>query len=925
MKKTLSITLSLTMALVLILSIAVLAIAADLPVGAKHQVVTVTNGMNPGTYLVNDTWSSSSSNGYASNRLINSTYFWDPATMNDYVFDPTLYPNMQWHPDGFPLRATYRTVVEHQGEMRYLAQTYPDITKIHFLGYTNGISTNSATLGAFPEYRIPLYALEVCNKPGVMDGRPATLHQAGNHAGELDSNEFCANLMWYLCTNYGKIDEVTELLDTTRVYLMPTTNSDGNMVSFRTASGNRRCNARGVDLNRNWAYRWGSSTGSTASPGTSGNYRGFMPNSEPETRAISQLYREDNIVSSVSGHTNGQIVIFAWAHIENPKNAHPLIYELAKRQTDINGYTAQNGNVMYSQSGEINDYLWGSMRALGFTYEYMQPGQTNPYLGTTTGQNHIVFNIESPQGDPEWAFQSGTYVNRPTADLTAPLAFLDPEEFHAGYQNLVAGAGTNVLAAPGRRMLTNAMVTAELAKRPGFVNGKIFMSHVASSATEGQNIVRTLSDAGAKGWIVVNTANSLRDGNYGHYSPASGTYSVSGINFPVTAVTKGYAQNMHKTSLADPTVTVTFKSTNADVTSVDASWLRNRPAYMANMQIAREFANQLKGTIKSKDGQLLDATLNASLEIEGKIMRWNSTPTNDTALASLSDPNVSANDTQDPTQAYKKQWNEWHTPKMDVVGGNYTWYILPSKQTEYPDKGWDIVASSPGYYSSPVSNVRFPIGDPVVDANGVTVMDPLYQQVIENFDFVLQNAIAVHFDFDKIWSNSSDIIIPFTTFAPDGQKATLPVIVTIAGQPVEAVSIGKGEYIIVFNPNNDLGIGDNDDVELFIDLDGDNPAHTAYTNTIMFGGPKLRIAVTSVEVGNGQANVNFNIASANGKGYELFLYKLGDDGGFVLYNDVNYNSKGAHIKGLTNGATYFAYTEYLGFTRSDIVMLTPKK
>ncbi|MCL1982963.1 MAG: hypothetical protein FWG53_07765, partial [Clostridiales bacterium] len=396
----------LAIALVLALSLTMVsfatATAEDLPLGAVNRTVVVDTGYAPGTYMVRQGYVDARPYGSGTtggDRLVSSSYVWDPATMENYVFDPSLFPDVTWHKDGFPLTATYRTPVEHFGELKYLAQTYPDITRLVYVGKTNGIGTNANVFTGSPANAIPLYALEISNAPGVMDGRPATLHQAANHGGELDSAELCTNLAWYLCTQYGKNPDVTNLINTTRIYLMPVTNGDGNTASFRATSGARRTNSSGVDLNRNWAYRWGSNNGSSSSPGTSGNYRGVSPNSEPETTAISGLYRNDNVVSSVSGHTSGQLIIFAWAFLRNPDDAHPLLRELAREQAEINGHTPQNGNVMYAQSGEINDYLWGSMRALGFTYEYGN-WQTGPILGRETGDHYITLDYLDSTGRP---------------------------------------------------------------------------------------------------------------------------------------------------------------------------------------------------------------------------------------------------------------------------------------------------------------------------------------------------------------------------------------------------------------------------------------------------------------------------------------------------------------------------------------------
>jgi len=88
------------------------------------------------------------------------------------------------------------------------------------------------------------------------------------------------------------------------------------------------------------------------------------------------------------------------------------------------------------------------------------------------------------------------------------------------------------------------------------------------------------------------------------------------------------------------------------------------------------------------------------------------------------------------------------------------------------------------------------------------------------------------------------------------------------------------------------------------------------------------IEVQDVINGNRQANVDFHIRSANGKGYTVYLSETGADGTFMEYSNVNYNGKGVHIRGLENGRTYYAYIEYSdgnGIERSLPVILSPGK
>ena len=93
--------------------------------------------------------------------------------------------------------------------------------------------------------------------------------------------------------------------------------------------------------------------------------------------------------------------------------------------------------------------------------------------------------------------------------------------------------------------------------------------------------------------------------------------------------------------------------------------------------------------------------------------------------------------------------------------------------------------------------------------------------------------------------------------------------------------------------------------------------------------PESGIKITGFSTGNGQANVDFNIKSANGKGYTVYLSETGLANSFTPYNDVNYNSKGVHIKGLTNGKQYYVYIEYKDdkgtIIKSDVVSFTPNK
>lgn len=58
------------------------------------------------------------------------------------------------------------------------------------------------------------------------------------------------------------------------------------------------------------------------------------------------------------------------------------------------------------------------------------------------------------------------------------------------------------------------------------------------------------------------------------------------------------------------------------------------------------------------------------------------------------------------------------------------------------------------------------------------------------------------------------------------------------------------------------------------------------------------------------ATIDFDIRSANGKGYTVYVSESGAPGSFRQYDDAKYNSKGARLSGLKAGQPVYAYVVY---------------
>ncbi|UCE19123.1 MAG: hypothetical protein JSV84_01895 [Gemmatimonadota bacterium] len=284
----------------------------------------------------------------------------------------------------------FHTYSEMLSEMRSVEDAHPDIGKLYDIGdgweKTQGLADRD------------IWAIKISDNVLEEEAHePEVLYMACHHAREIITPEILLHFMHYLVDNYGTDPEVTHLVDTRQLWLVPMLNPDGHEYVFEVDMWwrkNRRDNGDGtygVDLNRNYGYMWGfDDIGSSPIPG-SNVFRGSEPFSEPETQAIRDFAETHNIVISLSYHAYGNLLLFPWGYVAENTPDHATFLSITQGMAAFNGYESGNSasGTIYPTNGGTNDWLYGEQTAKNMVF-----GITPEVGGTSDGFHPSHARIE---------------------------------------------------------------------------------------------------------------------------------------------------------------------------------------------------------------------------------------------------------------------------------------------------------------------------------------------------------------------------------------------------------------------------------------------------------------------------------------------------------------------------------------------------
>lgn len=219
-----------------------------------------------------------------------------------------------------------------------------------------------------------IWALKISDNVQVNEPEPAVLFMGAHHAREWPSIEVPMATARKLLEEYETNIEIKNLVDNREIWFVPMVNPDGivySMEKSRMWRKNRCPNANGsfgVDLNRNYGYEWGNVGASSSS--SSDTYHGTGPFSEPESKAMRDFASREKFQASISYHTYSELILYPFGYGYNVPNPDRKVFaKMASEMARFNGYTPKNSAELYPAMGDADDFFYGQLKMLAFTFE----------------------------------------------------------------------------------------------------------------------------------------------------------------------------------------------------------------------------------------------------------------------------------------------------------------------------------------------------------------------------------------------------------------------------------------------------------------------------------------------------------------------------------------------------------------------------
>ena len=266
--------------------------------------------------------------------------------------------------------AYFRTYEQITTALKDLQTKYPNLVEVIDIGDSSEKVAGKANRD--------VWAIRLTNKQAkpAAGEKPSVVYIAGEHAREIANPELMMKFIKQTLEGYGTDAEATALLDNRVLNIVPMMNPDGHAVVERGYSKlpdgklMQRKNTSlpsGVDLNRNYDFRWGG-PGASNLP-ASDIYRGPSAASEPEVQAVQKFITATKPGVFMDWHSYSRLNLYPWGDTKDPTPDHAGLDAMARKFSTWNHYTPQQSIKLYPTSGTSKDWAYGTHKIPGFTIE----------------------------------------------------------------------------------------------------------------------------------------------------------------------------------------------------------------------------------------------------------------------------------------------------------------------------------------------------------------------------------------------------------------------------------------------------------------------------------------------------------------------------------------------------------------------------
>ncbi|WP_329216181.1 M14 family zinc carboxypeptidase [Streptomyces sp. NBC_01485] len=228
-------------------------------------------------------------------------------------------------------------------------------------------------------------------KTSADGSKPAVLYMSNQHAREWITPEMTRRLMHHYLDNYDTDRRIKKIVDSSELWFVLSANPDGYDYTFQDPANRLwRKNLRdvngdgaistgdGVDLNRNFPYKWGyDDEGSSPNP-TSQTYRGASPGSEPETRALDAFEKRIGFTYGINYHSAAELLLYGVGWQVATDTPDDVAYKALAGTPDnsaVPGYHPQVSSELYTTNGEADGHAT-NVNGLGMFTPEMSTCQT---------------------------------------------------------------------------------------------------------------------------------------------------------------------------------------------------------------------------------------------------------------------------------------------------------------------------------------------------------------------------------------------------------------------------------------------------------------------------------------------------------------------------------------------------------------------